>query len=146
LVVSAADLLARLEHVHTCASGRWRAVCPSHDSKHRTQSLSIRELGDGTLLVKCFAGCGAADVVAAIGLQLRDLFPKNHCAPSEPRHPQHPGHWHAVKQAVETLRFECLLCAIAAEDCACGKPLSPADAARVALAADRIRDALKACL
>jgi len=37
--------------------------------------LSIGEAGDGTVLVKCFHGCSASDVVHALGLELADLFP-----------------------------------------------------------------------
>ena len=47
---------------------------PAHED--RSPSLSVRELDDGTVLIKCFAGCGASDVVTAVGLELRDLFPE----------------------------------------------------------------------
>lgn len=48
--------------------GRWRpggamCRCPAHDDRH--PSLSIR-LGERGLLLKCFAGCAAADVIRAI--------------------------------------------------------------------------------
>lgn len=64
-------LLSRLEGVRKAAPGRWMARCPTHDDKH--PSLSIREIND-RLLIKCFTGCEALDVVQAVGLQLRDLF------------------------------------------------------------------------
>ena len=73
--MSAERLLARLDRVTQSAPDRWRACCPAHPSRHRTQSLAVRELGDGTLLLKCFYGCGAADIVAAVGMQLRRLVP-----------------------------------------------------------------------
>lgn len=144
--MSATDLIARLDRVTQCSPDRWRAICPAHESRHRTQSLAIRELNDGTLLLKCFAGCGAADVVAAVGLELRDLFPVDHTALSERRHPQRARHWHAIRECVQTLHFELLICAIAAEDSAAGRPVSQADAQRAALAAERIRTAIEMCL
>lgn len=66
-------LLARLERVKSTKQDEWLACCPGHDD--RTPSLSIRETDDGTLLLRCWAGCTAAEIVAAVGLELRDLFP-----------------------------------------------------------------------
>jgi hypothetical protein len=71
------ELLGRLNRVHQTAPNRWRAVCPAHESKHRTQTLAIHEAADGTVLLKCFAGCAAVDVVAALGLEMRNLFPRS---------------------------------------------------------------------
>jgi len=65
-------LLERLSGVRKTSTG-WSARCPAHDDRHR--SLSISETTDGTVLVRCHAGCAAAAVVAALGLSLRDLFP-----------------------------------------------------------------------
>jgi hypothetical protein len=72
--MSAAKLLERLQGVRQTGNARWLARCPAHED--RSPSLSVRELEDGTVLVKDFGGCGAADVVAAAGLSLRDLFPE----------------------------------------------------------------------
>ena len=49
------------------------ALCPAHED--RDPSLSVREAEDGKVLLHCFAGCELADVVAAAGLELSDLFP-----------------------------------------------------------------------
>lgn len=136
-------LISRLTRVTQVQPGRWRAVCPSHDSTRRTQSLAIRELPDGTLLLKCHAGCGAADIVGALGLQLRDLFPTTG---GEPRKSGKPNHWHSMREAMQTLHKEVLICAIAADNAARGEPLTEQDAERVALAAGRIRAAIEACL
>jgi len=72
-VTPAAVLLARLERLRETGPGRWLARCPAHDDRH--PSLSIRELPDGRVLVHCFAGCEAGDILAAVGLTLTDLFP-----------------------------------------------------------------------
>lgn len=72
--MSADTLLARLEKVKRVGDGVWQACCPSHDD--RSPSLRIRETDEGKILVKCFAGCGAVDIVGAVGLTLEDLFPE----------------------------------------------------------------------
>ncbi|MHC8329158.1 CHC2 zinc finger domain-containing protein [Pseudomonas sp. LB1P83] len=51
------------------------AVCPAHQDK--SPSLSLSRGGDGRALVHCFAGCDPHDVLAAVGLEMRDLFPEN---------------------------------------------------------------------
>ncbi|MBA2686894.1 MAG: AAA family ATPase [Gemmatimonadaceae bacterium] len=48
------------------------AKCPAHDDG--TASLSIAEGRDGRAILKCHAGCTTEAVVAAAGLELRDLF------------------------------------------------------------------------
>jgi CHC2 zinc finger len=67
-------LLSRLENVKQNGPEKWVGCCPSHEDK--TPSLSIKEAGDGVVLLKCWAGCNAAEIVAACGLELHDLFPK----------------------------------------------------------------------
>ena len=61
-------LLSRLEHVRANRNGTWVARCPAHDD--RSPSLSIATGDDGKVLLHCFAGCGAVDVVEAVGLEL----------------------------------------------------------------------------
>jgi hypothetical protein len=138
-------IIERLTRVTQHGSDRWRAECPAHESRQRTQSLSIRELPDGTLLLHCFAGCGAADVVQAAGLSLRDLFPLDHRAPQDPRHAGRPRHWHALREAVQTLRLEALVVTEAVESIRDGRGLTARDLARVVLAGERIEQALEAC-
>jgi hypothetical protein len=53
----------------------WSAKCPAHDD--RTPSLSISEGADSRILLKCHAGCGTEEIVAALGLKLSDLFASN---------------------------------------------------------------------
>lgn len=47
------------------------ATCPHHDDKN--PSLGVDDKGD-RVLVRCYADCHTDDVVAAMGLTLRDLF------------------------------------------------------------------------
>ncbi|MNZ32906.1 hypothetical protein D3C78_502440 [compost metagenome] len=67
-------LLSRLEGVKQHGS-RYVARCPAHDDKSPSLSLSRGE--DGRALVHCYAGCETRDVLAAVGLELRELFPDN---------------------------------------------------------------------
>lgn len=63
---------------------RYVARCPAHSD--RAPSLSVREGDDGRALVHCFAGCTAQEIVAALGLDLRDLFePRAMLPPPRPR-------------------------------------------------------------
>jgi len=65
------SLVSRL---HAKRSGKgWLAKCPAHDD--RKPSLSIDEGSDGRALLKCHAGCSMDDVIGALGLTGRDLFP-----------------------------------------------------------------------
>src|SRR5687767_1620534 len=64
------DILPRLKAVHRSGDG-WTARCPAHDDKLNSLSLSHR---DGRWLLRCHAGCGWEDVVAALGLKPADLF------------------------------------------------------------------------
>lgn len=67
-------LLDRLDRVRETGPGTWRARCPAHDGK--SQTLSVRETDTGVVLIHCFASCGVADVLAAVGLSVSDLFPE----------------------------------------------------------------------
>lgn len=64
-------VLGRLEGVRRSGAG-WMSRCPAHDD--RSPSLSVREADDQSVLVHCFKGCNAAEIVHAINLSLRDLF------------------------------------------------------------------------
>lgn len=79
--MSVHDIVSRLDQCRQVGGDKWMARCPSHDDKG--PSLSIRDAGDGRTLIHCFAGCGAVDVLTAIGLELSDLYPptENHYEP-----------------------------------------------------------------
>ncbi|MGH8658506.1 MAG: hypothetical protein ACREV4_08545 [Gammaproteobacteria bacterium] len=71
--MNADDVLTRLDKLKARSRGSWMACCPAHDD--REPSLSVRKCDDGTILLKCFGGCSVSDIVAAVGLNLSDLFP-----------------------------------------------------------------------
>lgn len=52
---------------------QWECLCPAHDDSHA--SLGVAQTDAGVVLLNCFGGCKPADICAAIGLELRDLFP-----------------------------------------------------------------------
>lgn len=131
-------LLPRLEAVKPAGPNRWSARCPAHPD--RTPSLSIRETDDGTLLIKCWAGCGAADVVRAVGLEMRDLFPRK--LPIS-RSPIRPSQRWVPREALDALAQEALLVVIVAEDIHEGRTPTQSDMERLALAAGRIRAAAR---
>lgn len=68
----AEDLIARLEKVRKAGERSWSARCPAHADKG--PSLHVTD-NDGTILIHCFAGCSPAEIAAAAGINLSDLFP-----------------------------------------------------------------------
>lgn len=65
--------LSRLQKVRKNGND-YVACCPAHEDK--SPSLTIAEKEDGRILVHCFAGCSADEVVGAVGLELKDLMPE----------------------------------------------------------------------
>lgn len=50
-----------------------RASCPCCGKNGKDQKLSVAE-NDGDAFVHCYSGCSAADVLAAVGLDLSNLY------------------------------------------------------------------------
>lgn len=117
--------LPRLDKVFQVAPRRWKARCPAHDDKN--PSAYITETDDGTLLVKCWAGCSTAEIVATLGLEMRDLFPNSN---------QNPGRLGPSRIAV---RFERVVCRIGQSLIAQGTVLSAEDCRRLELARKRLQ-------
>ena len=67
------ELHSLLDHATPIRRDRFRARCPAHEGKS-IGSLSVSVGDAGSILMKCFAGCSADEIVAALGLTLRDLF------------------------------------------------------------------------
>jgi AAA domain len=47
--------------------------CPNHDD--RNPSLTVKDRGDGVVLMRCGAGCSTKDVLDQLGLSFADLYP-----------------------------------------------------------------------
>lgn len=88
-------LLSCLDRVKTTGVGKWMACCPAHDDG--SPSLAIKEAGRGGVLIHCFAGCSAAEVVASVGLSLADLFEDKPCHARGDK-------WRPVMPAADALR------------------------------------------
>jgi hypothetical protein len=133
-------VLSRLDRVRKCGNG-FIARCPAHED--RSASLSVATGNDGRALTHCFAGCSAADVVAAIGLQLADLYPER-IAPQTPdarqerREFAQMANWRA---ALNVLNFEALLIESASQYLIHTGPLTQQDHERLILASQRVTDA-----
>lgn len=55
-----------------------RAHCPCCQAEGSDNpALSIAESDAGGVLIYCYKGCGALDVIAAAGMQPSDLYPEN---------------------------------------------------------------------
>ncbi len=65
-------VLSRLGEVKKSGEG-YMAHCPAHIDNKR--SLSVKETDMGVVLLKCFAGCQFEEVLKAINLEKKDLFP-----------------------------------------------------------------------
>jgi len=69
--MDATHILCQLDKVKSSGSNKWLACCPAHDDK--TPSLAIKDAGD-RILLHCFAGCAAVEIVHALGMHWGDLF------------------------------------------------------------------------
>lgn len=116
-------ILDRLEGVKRVGR-RWVARCPAHDDK--SPSLSLTEAQDGRVLLHCFAGCSAFDVVSAVGLELSDLFPER-------------MEGYRSKALDEALQYERTYLATIKSAKDRGEELSPHDINRAELALHRLR-------
>lgn len=65
------DILDRLEGVQG-RGGQYKACCPAHSDKKPSLSVSVGD--DGKILLNCFAGCPTENIVAAMRLEMKDLF------------------------------------------------------------------------
>jgi hypothetical protein len=129
--MSAAVLLERLDGVRQTAPSRWLAKCPAHQDK--SPSLSVREVDDGRVLMHCFGGCGAIDVLDALGLNWSALFPEGGhqtAAPAQSRIP--------AGDLLKVIREESLVVGIIAFDILSTRTISEPDWKRLSVAVGRI--------
>ncbi len=129
-------LLDRLQRVKETAHEKWLACCPAHEDDD--PSLSLRRLEDGRLLLHCFAGCSTEDVLAAIGLEWKDLFPPR---PASVRAGYRSAHRIPARDLLEILAEETSVVAIIASDMVERRSISNTDWLRLAQAAKRIHRA-----
>lgn len=127
------NVLAQLTKVRQRQPGQWSARCPAHED--RGPSLSVRETPAGSVLLFCFAGCGVDAVVAAMGLDMTDLFPPRQVSGNEPKR---TPRLLTAGQALELLDREAHLVAVTAANVLHGVVLNQNDLTRITKAAGRI--------
>lgn len=66
------DILARFDNPKP-SGGQFLVRCSAHED--RSPSLAIREADDGSVLLKCHAGCQTESILASLGLETSALFP-----------------------------------------------------------------------
>ena len=127
------NTLSRLEKPRQRQPGQWSARCPAHPDK--SPSLSIRETPEGSVLLHCFGGCEVAEIVAAMGLELHDLFPPRDKPTGTPKK---IANLLTAGQALELLATETLFVAVAIGNFFHGMTLTQVDIDRLTTAAGRI--------
>lgn len=134
----AQTLLSRLDAVRGTGRDQWLARCPGHDDG--SPSLSVRELGDGRVLLHCFAGCEPGEVLGALNMRMGDLFPdngRNHARPAP------AGQRWNYRDLIRALHHEAVVVIICANDMVHSGHLPEADRERVTQAAIRIARVLE---
>jgi len=63
-------ILGRLKGVRRNGGG-WQALCPAHGDRNPSLSIDVR---DDRILIHCHAGCSIEAVLAALGIEARELF------------------------------------------------------------------------
>lgn len=135
-------ILARLEQVKKYGKG-WRAKCPAHDGKSNN-SLAIITNENGAVILHCFGGCGALDIVHALRLEMSDLFPKRETKEmslAERRQLRQQAKHSQWAAALGVLELEARILAVAADQIAEGEPLNDLDRQRLVQAQERITGA-----
>jgi len=115
------NILSRLDGVKEIRANQWVAICPSHDDKH--PSLAVKRGDNNCVLIKCWAGCSAVDVVDSIGFDLKDLFEQSIDFRKPSRERLYPNY----KKILQMLRHEVMLLWLIAEDMAAGKIIPAKD-------------------
>src|SRR5690606_33107961 len=102
----------------------------------RSPSLSVREVNDGTILIKCFAGCDTLAVCRSIGIEIRDLFPNQYVRRVDTRARGVPRL--SAAERLELIEHEVTVAALLADEIARMRSATDEQAHRLALAAGRI--------
>ena len=137
--VSAEPLLQRLEGVMKSGNG-WRSCCPACGGKSRKLSIAER---DGKVLIHCFGGCEAVDVLAAVGLTWADVMPPRYWpdSPEERRQARQAIKEAGWASALEVLSLESAIVQIAAGKLLRDEALDWDDYCRLVKAEERIGNA-----
>ena len=128
-------LISRLDKVRRTGRGTWIACCPAHADK--SPSLTIRETDDGKVLLHCFTGCSALELIDAVGLEMSDLFPPRQHHGKAERRP------FPAADVLRALAAEALVVASCGVSMLAGR-FTDADRERLILAVQRIQSGITA--
>lgn len=134
--MSVETILQRLDKVRKTGPDKWQACCPAHDDSG--PSLAIKETDDGRVLLHCFAGCGAAEVLDALGLEFSELFPPRIDGQILPK--VHKP-WNA-SDVLSALAFEILVAVQFANKLINGDAITEEERSRLVLCASRLQAGL----
>ena len=131
------NFLSKLDGVKERGHTQYLSRCPAHDD--RSPSLSIKETPDGTLLVKCWSGCSVLEIVNAVGLELKDLFPQQNI----PLHKSQKPRWNP-RDLLKLLNREMTITVAAAGQLSQGIDLTEQDKKRLYQSYVRVSEILEA--
>lgn len=137
-------LLSHLQHVRKSGPDSWRADCPNPVHQHGAHGgLSITATSDGTLLLKCFSCGDVRAILAALGLELADLFPERikDTSPEGRQRAREAFRRSGWAAALRVLSREATVVLAAAGMLRQGHALTADDEGRLRLAMQRIEDA-----
>jgi hypothetical protein len=131
------DILSRLDKVKATKPNEWVACCPAHNDNK--PSMGIKLTDDGKILMKCLSQhCSINDIVAAIGLELSDLFPDS------VKYERNKRQYFSASTILKAIQFETTIILLSSAD-VLNKTVKPGDHARIELAYERIQDAITYC-
>ncbi|QXP94371.1 hypothetical protein [Methylococcus capsulatus] len=131
------ELLSRLEGVKQVGPCRWMAKSPTR--LERTASLSIRECDDGRVLLHDFGGDAVDDVLAAVGMEVKDLFPPKD-PPMEGLRPRRGIPEHRARDLIRLAAREAGIVSIVIHDILSGNGTSVDDCQRALRAAETLAE------
>jgi len=129
------NLLSRLDKVRKTGADSYMACCPAHED--RSASLSIRQ-DDEKTLIHCFAGCSVHEILAAVEMEISDLFPPRQSDGKPGRRP------FPAMDALRAVGFEALVVAAAGTSLLAGQAFTAVDRERLMLAVERLQAAVSA--
>jgi hypothetical protein len=133
-------VLGRLNNPKPTGRDRWRSICPSCGGSNASAfSVGIRI--DDAVLLKCHKGCDIGQVLAAMCLEMADLYPRSD-GPGGGSPPLRRRAMMSARQAIDLIEFECLLVWTAAFNLANGHALTADDLSRLAVAGRRVQAAI----
>lgn len=135
--MSVDNLLSRLNKVRRLADGQYMACCPSHAD--RSASLSIRDIGDGRILINCFAGCDTYGILRNLGLDWDDVLPEK----SVEHRAKKIDQVIYATEALKVIQFEARIIMVCAYDMTKGNVPTSEEMQRVETAMKRINLAIQ---